>query len=316
MSNRLTSSARKYALCIPSVLVILCVGCQPIEIGQPVAMLDSSDPVTKSGVLAKDEAWSGVVIVEDDVIVPKGIILTIDDGATVKFSEGSKLVINGSLYAEGQVNSAITLTSVDPDARPGAWGGIVFSESSLNSRVEYCVVDSHTLILCRSDSLRVSDSIIVEGSVAGIICGSASPTIEDNMITKNGVGIRCEDSASPAISYNAITGNLLHGIECKGGSFATIAYNVISNNRKDGISCYSAASPEIVSNNIMYNGGWAVYGGGRLVSNFIRANKERGLEAIDTSDSLSGDQYYGAESVDSPRSSQVPEAGVRRKERW
>jgi parallel beta-helix repeat protein len=315
MNSRLRWGRRKYGFSFLSLL-ILCLGCQPIKIGQPGAMSDSSVPVAKSGELAGNEAWSGTIIVESDVTVPKGSTLTIDSGTTVRFFRGSKLLIDGSLYAEGQVNRPVTLTSEEPDPKPGDWGGIVIGESSLGSRLEYCVIKFHTLVLCRSDSLRLTDSVVAEGSVAGIVCDSASATIEDNMITKNGVGIRCEVSASPTINHNAITANLLDGIECKGSSFPTISYNVITNNRKNGISCYSAASPEIVSNNIMYNGGWAVHGGGKLADNFIQGNRERGMNTIDTGESLSGDQYYGVENIDSPRSSRIQEAGVRREERW
>jgi len=326
MGSESRSSGEKHGFCVSVSLcqlfaflplfTILCLGCQPIQIGQPGAMSDSSVPVTKSGVLAGDEAWSGTIIVEGDVTVPKDSTLTIVNGTTVRFSRGSKLVINGSLYSEGQINSAITLTSQESDPRSGDWNGIIFSDSSLNSRMEYCVLEFHTQILCRSDSLRLTDNIIAEGSQAGIVCDSSSPTIEDNMITKNGIGIRCEGSASPTIRYNAITANLLDGIECRGSSFATISYNVINNNRKNGISCYSAASPEITSNNIMHNGRWAVYGGGKLTDNFIQGNNRQGMNTIDTSESLSSDQYYGVENVGSPRSSRIPEAGVRKKERW
>jgi parallel beta-helix repeat protein len=272
--------------------------------------------VTKSGELMRDDTWSGAIIVESDVIVPQNDILTITSGTTVKFSKGSKLIVNGSLRAEGQVNRAITLTSAQTEPKPGDWGGIIFDETSLDCRAEYCVIDFHTQIICRSDSLRLTNSIIAEASMAGIVCDNVSPTIEDNMITKNVVGIICEGDSSPTISYNAITANLEDGIDCRDSSFATISYNVISNNRKNGISCFSVAAPEIVSNNITYNGGWAVYSGGRLTGNFIQGNKERGMRAVDTSESLSSDQYYGVENVESARSSSVQNAGVRREERW
>ena len=114
-----------------SLLTVLCLGCQPIQIGQPGGMSDSSVPVAKSGELVEDETWSGTIVMEGDVTVPKGNILTLDSGTTVRFSRGSKLVINGSLYAEGQINRAITLTSQEPDPRPGDWGGVIFSASSL-----------------------------------------------------------------------------------------------------------------------------------------------------------------------------------------
>jgi hypothetical protein len=312
----MSDNRMRYSFLFLCFSVVLYMGCQPIQIGQPGAMSSSSPPITKSGELAGDEAWSGNIIVESDVVVPEDSSLTIDSGAMVKFSRDTKLVVNGTLFAEGQINNPITLTSAELEPKPGDWNGIVFTESSLNSRLQYCVLHFHKAILCSSDSLRISNSMIAEGTVAGVVCKASSPTIEDSMITKNGVGIRCEDTASPVISHNAITANMLDGIECNRGSYATISYNMIGNNRKNGISCYSGASPEINFNNIIYNGGWAVYGGGKMTSNFIQGNKEQGMEAIDTSDSLSGDQHYGVENVDSPRSSRVPDAGVRKEERW
>lgn len=299
------------------IVIVLCTGCRPIEIGQPSGDVQAkSPPVNKSGELTVDESWSGNIIVQSDVTVPKDIALTIDKGTRVKFLKGSKLLIEGSLYAEGQINSPIHLSSGEPQPKPGDWNGIIFSEYSLNAKIEYCVIDFHTQILCQNDSLQITNSVIAEGSVAGIVCIASSPTIEDSMITKNLIGIICEKSASPVINHNAITANITDGIECKTSSFPKITNNVVSNNRKDGISCYSASSPEIESNNIIFNGGWAVYGGGKLKSNFIQGNKERGMDTVDTGQSFSGDQFYGVESVESPRSNRIMDVGVRREERW
>ncbi len=296
--------------------VILLVGCRPIEIGEPLDATDDSKAVKKSGELSGDEIWSGVIIVEGDVIVPRDGSLTIDRGAKVKFAKGASLIVYGTLYAEGQPNRSITLTSNELEPKPGDWGGILFSESSLNSKVQYCVFQFHTKLVCRSDSLRMSDCIIAEGSVVGMKFEIAAPTFEDNMITKNGTGIICDKSASPTISHNTITANLNDGIECKGSAFPIISYNVINTNRKSGIYCHAGASPEISSNNISYNGSWAVFGGGKLKSNFIKGNREQGMDAIDTRDTLSGIQYQGVENIESPRSAPVSDAGVRKEERW
>ena len=307
----------RFILCSSLIFIIFCIGCRPIEIGQSTEELESKiPPVNKSGELTADEVWSGNIIVQGDVIVPKNITLTIDKGTRAKFSKGSKLLIEGSLYVEGQINNPIHLSSGEPQQKPGDWNGIIFTESSSNAKIQYCVIDFHTQILCQSDSINIANSVIAEGSIAGITCISSSPTIEDSMITRNLVGILCERSASPNINHNAITANITNGIECKTSSFPKITNSVISNNRKDGISCYSASSPEIESNNIIFNGGWAVYGGGKMKGNFIQGNRERGMETIDAGQSFSSDQFYGVESVESPRSTRVIDAGVRREERW
>lgn len=305
-------------ICLIVLIVMFYTGCKPIEIGVPLdnTGTDSSNATKKSGELSGDEIWSKAILVESDVIIPKGVSLTIDKGTKIKFSKNSGLIVNGTLYAEGQPNQSITLTSNEANPKPGDWGGVIFSESSQNSKIEYCVFQFHTQIICRSDSLRLNKSIIAEGSVAGIIFELNSPTIEDNMITQNATGIICDKSASPNITHNAIMSNLADGIDCKGSSFAVISYNVISNNKKNGIYCYAGASPEISFNNFVNNGGWAITGGGKLSNNFIRGNREQGMDAVDTRDSLSGSQYQGVENVESPRSSPVMESGVRKEERW
>jgi hypothetical protein len=308
-----------YNACVICFLIFafgLFGGCKPIEIGEPLDITEDSKAIRKSGELTEDEIWTGTIIVEDDVIVPKNDTLTIDRGSKIKFTKNASLIIDGTLFAEGQPNKAITLTSNEAEPKAGDWGGIIFSESSLNSKVQYCVFQFHTQLICSSDSLNMNNCIIAEGSVAGIVFEVAAPTFEDNMVTKNGTGIICDKSASPTIAHNAITANLVDGIECKGSSFPKILYNVINTNRKNGIYCHSGASPEISYNNISYNGSWAVFGGGKLKSNFIKGNKEQGMEAIDTRETLSGIQYQGAESVGTPRSSPITEAGIRKEERW
>lgn len=309
---------KTFCICLICLIAIFYIGCKPIVIGEPLETNDigSSNATKKSGELSTDEVWSKTILVEGDVVIPKGVALTIDSGTKVKFTKNSRLIVNGTLYAEGKPNQSITLTSNQTKPKPGDWDGVIFSEDSLNSRVEYCVFQFHTQIICRSDSLRLNKSIIAEGSVAGIVFEMNSPTIEDNMITQNATGIVCDKSASPTINHNAITSNLVDGIECSGSSFAIISYNVISNNRKNGIYCHSGASPEINFNSIMYNGGWAVTGGGKMSSNFIKGNREQGMDTIDTRDSLSSSQYQGVENNESPRSTPIVEAGVRKEERW
>lgn len=295
---------------------ILFTSCKPIEIGQQSDVADPSSYVVKSGELSNDEIWSNKILVQKDVIVPKGVLLTIQPKTIVKFASNTKLIVHGTLVANGEANKAVTMTSNEPEPKPGDWAGIIFTQSSQNSKIEYCVIQFHNQVLCQSDYVRIRQSIIAEGGSVGIIFESASASIEDCMVTKNQIGILCDKSAYPTIEHNAITSNLTDGIVCKGASYPTISYNVINNNRKNGIYCCEASSPQIAFNNIMYNGSWAVYGGGKLTSNFIRGNKEQGMDAIDTSDNLSSSQFQGVESLDSPRSSPVLEAGIRKEEDW
>ena len=86
----------------------------------------------------------------------------------------------------------------------------------------------------------------------------------------------------------------------------------ISSNYQDAIRCYASASPEIVSNNIILNGGWAVYDGGQLRENYIRGNKEIGPDVVDRGTGREGGQFYSVDEVLDPRATPVPDAGVQR----
>jgi parallel beta-helix repeat protein len=227
------------------------------------------------------------------------------------YTETKKMIqftVNGTLYAEGNEQNPIRFTSLKIKHNPGDWAGIVFGETSLNSTLNFNIIQYHQQILIRSDSLRITNNIITNSSGAGIICDSASPFIEDNEITKNEIGIKCVGNTSVEITRNFIRANN-YGIVCEDGATPKITHNIISDNRQDGITSYSASSPTITSNNILRNGGWAVYNGGRLSDNFIQGNNKAGPGAIDTGTEYISEQYQGVEEVEQPRSSEVMDAG-------
>jgi len=297
-----------YSILIFISLIIL--GCGTGTLGQ--GGKSSSKPAQKSGIIAENETWSGNILIEDDITVPEGVALTIQPGTIVGFyTESKKMIqftVNGTLYAEGNEQRPIRFTSLTLKHNPGDWAGIVFGKASLNSRLSFSIIQYHQQILVRSDSLRITNNIITNGSGTGINCDSASPFIEDNEITKNEIGIKCVGNTSVEISRNFIRANT-SGIVCEDGATPKITRNIISDNRQDGIIGYSASSPTITSNNILRNGGWAVYDGGRLSDNFIQGNNKAGPSAVERGTEPTSEQYYGVEEVEQPRSSEVMDAG-------
>jgi len=279
--------------------------------------IDSSKSklIEKSGVLTTNEVWQGNITVKDDVIVPRRITLTIQPGAVISFDRASgkplRLEISGTLYAEGNTQSRIIFAPARQPYKLGDWFGIVFRESSLNSRLNFCVFQYHQQIVCHTGSLRITNCLITNGSKIGINCDAASPIVENNEISKHEMGLKCANESNPEISQNVIRVNKF-GIVCESRSAPKISLNIISDNRQDGIICYSDASPAINSNNIIRNGGWAVYDGGRLIGNFIAGNKKNNPNVVDTRTGRFSDQFYGVDRVNSPRSTPVEDAGPRR----
>lgn len=294
----------------------LWIGCQ----GGAFNMGDvgtSENPLEKSGELMESEVWAGKILVAGDVIVPEGKTLTIRSDSVVGFDSETgthQLIVRGSLYAEGKPDRMIIFGLLGSEKKPpqtGDWIGIRFEETSLNSRLTYCrIQDADTALSSQSDNVQIESCLLNDNKLA-ILCDDGSPTINGNEINKNGTAIKCVKNASPEIARNSIQANEF-GIVCDDDSRPTIHYNEISSNYQDAIRSYASASPEIVSNNIILNGGWAVYDGGRLRENYIRGNKEIGPEVIDRGTGRESGQFYGVDEVLDPRAAPVQNAGVQR----
>jgi len=100
-----------------------------------VSLGPSPDAIEVSGELEEPVTnWSGVVRIIDDLTVPKGHVLNVLPGTIVLLSgdkepqstEGTDLIIEGSINCVGRSDSPITFTSSTID---DVWGQILFNES-------------------------------------------------------------------------------------------------------------------------------------------------------------------------------------------
>ena len=300
----------------PAFLAWLWIGCQGATLNIP-DVGTSANPLEKTGELLKSEVWAGKILITGDVVVPDGMTLTIQPNSIIGFDPASgvhQLIVYGTLFAEGEPDRFITFGSLGTSDNPptaGDWFGILLEETSVNSRLVYCRIrHADTGVACRSDSLQVENCLLTDNELA-ILCDDVAPLISQNEISKNGYAIKCINDAAPEINSNTIQANE-YGIICDDDSRATINNNELSSNYQHAIVCYALAFPEIVSNNIVLNGGWAVYDGGQLRDNFIRGNNERGSEVIEHGTGRDGGQFYGVDEVLDPRTSPVIDAGVQR----
>ena len=210
----------------------------------------------------------------------------------------------------GTGNRIPKTVAADPP-RAGDWAGIQIEATSPNSRLTYCRIQHATVgISARTDAVQIESCLFSENNT-GVLCESTNPTITRNEFNRNGIGTKLQGSASPEVEYNEFAANE-YGISCEDDSRPRIQYNILRANYQNAITCYSTASPEIVSNNITMNIGWAVYDGGRLRDNFIQGNKQIGPNITELSVGTQSDQFYGVEESFEPRNSPVTEAGVPR----
>ncbi|CAH1781186.1 unnamed protein product [Owenia fusiformis] len=96
----------------------------------PVDCPFSFTPPTIGGILCSDttllqnERYTS----EGDIIVPRGMILTVGPGTKILFSRGSRMLILGTLHAEGNYSDPVLFSSLSK------WNGIYFSVTESQQR--------------------------------------------------------------------------------------------------------------------------------------------------------------------------------------
>lgn len=83
---------------------------------------------------------SGDITLNEDLIIEDGLTLTIDPGSNIKFATGVKLVINGTLVAQGTSSQPILFTR---SGTSGQWGGIQFNSGSTGN-LNYATIEHVT----------------------------------------------------------------------------------------------------------------------------------------------------------------------------
>ena len=230
-------------------------------------------------------------------------------------TQSTPMGLEGQMLGEGfggtgmQQQQQKTIAADPP--RAGDWAGIQIESASPNSRLTYCRIQHATVgITCLTDAVQIERCLISENKT-GVLANNTSPSLTSNEFNRNGTGSQFRGSAAGDIEYNEYTANN-YGIICEDDARPRIQYNILRANYENAIVCYSTSSPEIVSNNITMNVGWAVYDGGRLRDNFIQGNKQVGPGITELGIGTQSDQFYGVEEAYEPRNSPVTEAGVPR----
>ena len=184
-------------------------------------------------------------LIQNDIGVQKGAVLTIDPGVTVQFrtpsngntGSGTNLVIQGALKAVGTYTNPIHFVPASPGS---LWGSLYFiNADSANCLLQDCVVKGGSVIF-NACSPTITQCAI-EGSKAGLeLLGNSQAQIVGNRITGNGVGIAfLDEMVSATVTQNEIDNNN-YGIYLKNFLNPVISRNRIYGNLKYNMVNYSA----------------------------------------------------------------------------
>ncbi len=191
-------------------------------------------------------------ILQGDILVGKGAVLTIDPGVTVEFmatdsikpGSGPNLVVQGGLKASGNSVSPITFI---PATKGSLWGALYFANADSPCLLQGCVMKGGRVI-CDGCSPTITQCAIY-GSKTGVeILGDSQAQILGNRITANGVGVALlAATASPTLTKNEIDNNNF-GVYLKDFGNPVISGNKIHGNLKYNFVNYSPQTLSIPNN--------------------------------------------------------------------
>lgn len=183
--------------------------------------LVSKEPLMLSGELKKDTVLSGVFLIKGDLIVPKGLSLTLEPETRMMFDANVSLLVYGKMVVNAK-DSPVELTP----SGDKKWKGIS--------------VEGGTIAL---NGLRT------KGAVTAMLLQNTEGTVENGVITDSATGIFISGTPSVSVKNSTISGNKT-GIELQKTGAMIILSNIFLN--KEGIRI-KGFSGEIKDNNIVDN---------------------------------------------------------------
>lgn len=183
--------------------------------GFPAAAAAVGASEVRGSILA-DSSWSGTVSVVGQVVVKKGVTLTILPGTVVRFpwldadANGigdGELTVEGRLIARGTGERPVTFTSAREAPAPKDWTFVQIS-TSRGSVVEHCLFEyAFTGLQVHLSSVAVRLSRF-RNNFEALRYSTSEIVVESNDLTANTYGIRYESRGSTGrITRNTIVGN-------------------------------------------------------------------------------------------------------------
>lgn len=240
------------------------------------------------GSIGQSQTWSGSVLVGENLTVASGITLTVDGGTSVVCTNGSAVLVNGSLHAVGTRSNPITFDFTAPNSTTG--NGLVFNPGS-NGTVQCCTIRNAFRGVYGNTVLPWILGCEITNNSYGIYLNNTgvpvnNPQIDSTNVTYNYAdGMFLYNSSPTVVTGCSFSYNAGRGIYCVTGSTPCITNSALSNNGSDGINCQST-SPARLSN--LY---------GDPGHNVVRNNSSNGVLASSSNVYMGNSMHPGLNSV-------------------
>lgn len=235
-----------------------------------VANYQSLDGCKLAGTIESDTRLTidcSPYLVTEDLMVSEQVILSVDPGVELHFTEGTDLLINGGLSVEGTEAEPVIFSAAP---RTEAWGGVIFRNSKDTSRVNWLELSSAS----KGDHPIYENAAI---SAFHAIVELDHVTIDD-VYSNPILGYYSDIQLQNSYLHSAVTGDLInikygkglvYNCEFRGNKqvdtdaidYDDVESGVIRNNRiydflgfnSDGIDLGEGSKDIMVDSNFIYN---------------------------------------------------------------
>ncbi len=294
----------KLFLVIP--IVLMATGLIPIKSEKNIVYAETynstvataqAETIHVSGYISENTTWTNnyTYVVDGTIIVQQGVKLQIDQGVIVKFTQGTEIIVNGTLSVSGTESDKVVFTGINDSAYGGSgvtgsydyWLGITVSATGEfagdNVKIRYAGADSNysNCAINIQGKLNLTNSEVSSSKNCGIYLNTNfdAEVKNNNIISNQGIGMYINNLSADAtntmdIENNTISGNNGCGVYLSqaGTGNSLIERNLIANNGGSGIyiDIFGTGTLSVRNNNLLNNmdSGILVYLGGLSSSIF------------------------------------------------
>lgn len=229
------------------VIILFTAGCLKGQGNVEIVQGETQRVFSFSGIINKDTVWNGVIQIEDDVLVPAGVVLTIQSGAKIVIREKdsskneplflsayNEIVIRGKVIAMGKEDDPIIFSGEGKSKDGIFWAGIILDHAE-EAIFKFCKIQN---AFTGIDSIRsspvIEENIFINNKYAVISSGENSyPKINRNIIKENYAGFYGIFYSRGELAGNKIENNEEEGIFTGHGSDITLKNNSFNKNKYD-----------------------------------------------------------------------------------
>ena len=245
-----------------------------------------AETIHVSGYISENTTWTNnyTYVVDGTIIVQQGVKLQIDQGVIVKFTQGTEIIVNGTLSVSGTESDKVVFTGINDLTYGGSgvtgsydyWLGITVSAAGEftgdNVKIRYAGADSNysNSAINVQGKLNLTNSEVSNSKNNGIYMNTTvDVSIKNNNIISNqrfGIyinNISADANNTMVIENNTISGNSGCGVYVSqaGTGNALLEGNMIANNGGSGIyiDIFGTGNLSVRNNNLLNNTESGIY---------------------------------------------------------